>query len=92
MTSAYPIRSKEETLALALQIVGWIVSDQDRAERVLALTGLDPDGLRAALGQPATLGALLDVLLNHEPDLLACARALDVAPAEIVAARSALMR
>lgn len=71
-------------------MLGWILSDSRRAERLLALTGLSPTELRAGLGEASTLRALLDFLLDHEPDLLACAEALDVSPKRIVAARAAI--
>jgi hypothetical protein len=61
-----------------------------RAERFLAITGLDPDGLRAAIGESATHLAVLDFLLAHEPDLIAAAEALGLAPAELAAARGRL--
>lgn len=75
---------------MALHVVGWIVADETRAARMLALTGLDPDTLRANLGQSATLRALLDFVLAHEPDLMACAQALNVPPESIAAARREL--
>lgn len=85
MTSEYPISEADETLAL--QVVGWIVADQDRASRMLALTGLDASGLRAGLSERGTLTALMDFAINHERDLLACAEDIGVSPARIVAAR-----
>lgn len=92
MTHDYDISSSEETAALALHVIGWIVTDEKRAERMLSLTGLDPASLREGLGQPAVLAALLDFVLDHEPDLIACADALGVKPAAIVAARAAILR
>src|SRR3546814_2453859 len=67
----------ESDEALALQALGWILADAPRAERWLGMTGLTPEGLRASLGQRATLGAILTFLVAHEPDLAACAAALD---------------
>jgi hypothetical protein len=58
-----------------------------RAERFLAVTGLDPDGLRASLDEPATHLAVLDFLSAHEPDLIAAAEALGLTPAELAAVR-----
>lgn len=58
--------------------------------RFLAMTGLSADDLRASLGQPATLAAVLDFLCGHEPDLLSAADALGHAPPVIVAARNLL--
>ena len=78
--------------ALALAALGWTLSDGARAGRLLALTGLTPEMLRDGLGEPATLAAVLRFLEAHEPDLIACADALGVAPAELVAARRRLER
>ncbi len=92
MERPYRICSEEESFALALQVVAWALSDQTRAERLLSLTGLDPQTLRENLMQPGTLGALLDFVLDHEPDLMACAVAIGVAPGDIAAARRGLGR
>jgi hypothetical protein len=78
--------------ALALGVLGWVLADQDRAGRLLGLTGLTPDALRAGLSDPAMLGAVLDFLCAHEPDLVAAAEALGQEPRAIVAAREALAR
>ena len=75
---------------LALEALGWILSDQSRAQRFLDLTGLTPDTLRAAVGEPETHRAVLDFLLSHEPDLLGAADALGVAPETLVQARREL--
>jgi hypothetical protein len=69
-----------------------VLSDQDRAERLLALTGLTPDLLRERLRDPAMLGAVLDFLCAHEPDLLAAAEALRVTPQALADAREGLTR
>jgi hypothetical protein len=76
--------------AVGLQALGWAVSDGDRAARLLALTGLSPEDLRDRLGEPALLAAVLGFLEAHEPDLVACAEALDVTPAQLVEARRRL--
>ena len=72
--------------ALALQALGWILTDEPRAERLLALTGLAPDELRESLGERSTLAAILSFLTAHEADLVACAVGLDRKPEEIAAA------
>jgi hypothetical protein len=76
--------------ALALSALGWLLSDEDRAARFLAMTGLTGESLRASLGEPATLTAVLDFLCAHEPDLLSAAETLRQEPTAIVAARNAL--
>lgn len=73
-----------------MNALGWVLSDGDRAARFLALTGLTPDDLRASLGEPSTLGAVLEFLCAHEPDLLAAADALGVEPVELAGARERL--
>ena len=57
---------------------------------MLALTGLTGDDLRIRAGEPAVLAAVLAFLEAYEPDLIACAEALEIAPATLVQAREAL--
>jgi hypothetical protein len=68
----------------------WVLSDTPRADRFLALTGLSPDALRAAIGEPATHRAVLDFLCAHEPDLVAAAESLGLEPARLAALREQL--
>jgi hypothetical protein len=77
-------------VALALAALGWTISDPARAERLLALTGLDPDSLRAGLGDRQLLAAILRFLEAYEPDLLACADEIGATPARLVEARRRL--
>lgn len=81
---------RESDAALALHALGWILADEPRAERLLGMTGLSPDALRVALGERATLAAILSFLTAYEADLVACAEALDVSPQEIAAAAQRL--
>ena len=67
-----------------------MLADDDRASRLLALTGLTPDDLRAGLTDPAVLGAVLDFIAGHEPDLILSAHELGVEPRALVRAREAL--
>lgn len=76
--------------ALALGALVWVLGDDGRADRLLALTGLDADALRAGLGDVAVLGAVLEFLASHEPDLVAAAAHLGVEPAELMAAKERL--
>ncbi|MGN6690794.1 MAG: DUF3572 family protein [Sphingopyxis sp.] len=80
----------EDDAALALHALGWILGDEPRAERLLGMTGLDPDSLRASISQRATLAAILSFLTAYEADLLACAEALDIKPEAIAAAAARL--
>ena len=76
--------------AMALDALGWLLGDDARAARFLALTGLTPDALRGGLGTRAVQGAVLDFLAGHEPDLIAAAEALGVAPAVLAGAAASL--
>ena len=67
-----------------------MLADDDRASRLLALTGLTPEALREGLGDPATLAAVLDFICGHEPDLVLAAHELGVEPHALVRAREAL--
>jgi hypothetical protein len=88
------LRDKQTTsidpLTLALGALGWVLADGPRAERLLALTGLMPDDLRAGLADSAVLAAVLDFLAAHEPDLVAAADYLGVRPEAIIAAHRSL--
>jgi hypothetical protein len=79
-----------EPSVLALMALVWTLSDERRADRLLALTGMDADTLRAGVDDPAILGAVLAFLADHEPDLIACAEAIDSTPEALIAAREAL--
>lgn len=78
--------------ALALEALAWTLGEEDRAARFLALTGLGPDDLRERLDDPTLLAGLLKFLEAFEPDLIACAEALDRDPKTLVAARHELER
>ncbi len=78
--------------ALALAALGWVLQDQLRADRLLALTGLTPDILREKLTDRSMLTAVLDFLANDEPDLVLAADALNVTPGQLLDARRELSR
>lgn len=88
-TMSEPYRA-DDPAALALSALVWTLGDQARAERLLALTGLSPADLRARAAEPGVLAAVLGFLENHEPDLIACAAALERKPERLVRARMEL--
>jgi len=77
---------------LALLALGWVLSDESRASRLLALTGLDADQLRQSAESPTLLRAVIDFLASHEPDLVACAEALGVDPLNLASTARELGR
>ena len=80
----------DDPMTIALRALVWTLAAPDRADRMLALTGLAVDDLRARAGEPALLAAVLGFLEAYEPDLIACAEELEVRPEALVAARAQL--
>ena len=66
------------------------LADDRRAQRLLDLTGLTVDELRARAAEPGLLAACLSFLESHEPDLVAVAANVGVKPEVLVAARRSL--
>jgi hypothetical protein len=84
--------TRDDAPTLALNALVWILGDDIRAGRLLSLTGLDGDAIRARIGDPALLVAVLDFLSQHEPDLIACAAAIGVKPTDLISARERMSR
>jgi hypothetical protein len=82
--------NKADPATLALSALGWTLAEPERAQRLLALTGLSPEDLRERLSDPGLLGAVLGFLEAHEPDLIGCAEGLGVKPLDLVEARQRL--
>ena len=90
-TNAKSVRQiQPEPDMLALEALGWILADGDRAARMLNLTGLTPDILRNVVTETATQAAILAFLEAHEPDLVAAADHIGVCPEALVRARQEL--
>lgn len=85
-----PRATNDDSAALALRALASTLGDERRAERLLALTGLDPAELRARAAEPSLLAATIGFLENHEADLVAVADEIGATPAQLVAARVAL--
>lgn len=88
MTIARANRIEAETIAL--RALTYVIGDEALRPRLLDMTGLEVGTLRIRAGDPALLAATLGFLEAHEPSLVACASALDIAPAELLAARQTL--
>jgi hypothetical protein len=82
--------SKLEASSLAFQALAWALMDASRADRLLALTGLTPEGLRTSIHHRGTQAAILSFLEAYEPDLIACAEVIGVPPTHLVKAREEL--
>jgi hypothetical protein len=82
--------TNEDSQTLALRALAWCLQDARRAERLLDLTGLTTNELRARAVDPDCQAAVLGFLESHEPDLIACAEALAVRPESLVRAKREL--
>lgn len=67
-----------------------MLSDDNRADRLLTLTGLTAQDLRERLGERTVLAAVIEYLCAYEPDLLAAAEHLGVGPQALADAGRAL--
>jgi Protein of unknown function (DUF3572) len=83
---------EDDAQAIALSALAWTLGDDRRADRLLALTGLDAGDMRTRLTDPALLDAVLGFLESHEPDLVACAETLGIKPERLIAARARLVQ
>jgi hypothetical protein len=75
----------DEAETLALNAFAWILAEDARASRFIALTGAEPAALAAQLGSPGFTSAVFTFLMAHEPDLVACAEALALKPEALAA-------
>ena len=80
----------EEAETLAIGALAFLASEPEALSRFLRLTGLSPDSLRIAAGEPGFLAGLLDYFLANEALLIDYARDAGIAPEEIARARAAL--
>ena len=60
-----PSRERERAETMALNMIAFLMSDEERADGFFGTTGLSPDDLRAGVGQPAFLGGVMDYLLGR---------------------------
>jgi len=71
---------------IALQVLAWVIQDDNRSQRLLDMTGLTVDDLRARAGSTEVLAAVMGWLAAHEPDLLTAADDLSIAPERLAQA------
>jgi len=79
-----------DPLALALVALAATLGSERRAHRFIELTGIGTEELRARAADPVLLSGLLRFLEAHEPDLVAVAEEVGVAPELLVQARREL--
>jgi hypothetical protein len=82
--------TRDAAETLALQALAHVAADPAALNRLLSLTGMEPDQLRARAADPAVLAGVLDYLLGNEADLLAFCAAAGIDPALPARARRLL--
>jgi hypothetical protein len=83
-------QARQAACDLAVEALGYLAGDPELLSRFLALTGIDPDSVRSAAGEPGFLAGILDYVAADERLLLAFATHAGVGPEEIETARQAL--
>jgi len=76
--------------ATAIAALGFLAADPERLSRFLALSGLGPETLRAAAGEPSFLAAVLAHLLADESLLHVFAAENGLAPETVGEAHARL--
>ncbi|MEZ5841163.1 MAG: DUF3572 domain-containing protein [Hyphomicrobiales bacterium] len=77
----------ESAEAAAIAALAFIAAEPERLGRFLSLTGLGPENLRKAAGEPGFLVAVLDHVLADQSELFVFAETAGLSPEAIEAAR-----
>ena len=75
---------------LAIQALSYLAGDPERLERFLAATGLGPDQIRAAAGEPGFLAGVLAYIASDETLASEFTTDAGCGPADITRAHIAL--
>ena len=85
-----PSSEPDKGAELAIAALGFLAADEERLARFLALTGLGPQSLRAAAGEPGFLLSVLEHVVADEDLLVAFADENEIDPQDVERARWAL--
>ena len=80
----------DEDHTIALEAFTALSNHGGRLARFMNISGLTPETIRDAAGEPTFLAGILDYVASDESLLLELAREMDVKPERIMEARSAL--
>ncbi|HEY8567476.1 MAG TPA: DUF3572 domain-containing protein [Beijerinckiaceae bacterium] len=75
---------------VAVAALGYLAGDPERLSRFLAVTGLEPDAIRAVASEPGFLESVLDYVMSDEELLLAFAQAEGLKPEAVAYAHHRL--
>jgi hypothetical protein len=79
-----------EASDIALNLLAFVASDEERFERFCALSGLIESEVRERLTDPSFLGFVFDYVMQDEPMLLAFAAEHNIKPERFMALRRTL--
>ena len=86
-----PVQNPREVAEIvAIQALNFIAGDGERLGLFLAETGIGPDTLRKSAADPRFLGSVLDFVLRDDATAKAFAKASELHPTSIAAAREVL--
>ncbi|MGY4570931.1 hypothetical protein ACVWY5_004001 [Bradyrhizobium sp. USDA 3256] len=86
-----PVHNPREVAEIvAIQALGFIAGDPERLGLFLAETGIGPETLRNAASDPQFLASVLDFVMRDDATVTAFAKASELHPTNIAAARQAL--
>ena len=86
-----PVQNPREVAEIvAIQALNFIAADPERLGLFLAETGIGPDTLRTSAAEPRFLACVLDFVLRDDATVKAFAKASELHPTNIAAARQVL--
>jgi len=85
-----PALDREYAESLAVQALTYLAAEPERLGRFLALSGLGPEDIRIAAGEPGFLAGVLEYLSSEELLLLDFAQHSRIDPGEIGRAQALL--
>jgi hypothetical protein len=86
-----PVQNPREVAEIvAIQALNFVAADPERLGLFLAETGIGPQNLRAAAADPAFLASVLDFVLRDDATVKAFAKAAELHPTNVAAAREVL--
>jgi len=81
---------REAAEIVAIQALGFVAGDAERLGAFLAESGIGPDTLRKSAADPRFLASVLDFVLRDDATVKAFAKASELHPTNIAAAREVL--
>ena len=81
---------REVAEIVAIQALGFVAGDAERLGAFLAESGIGPDTLRKSAADPRFLASVLDFVLRDDATVKAFAKASELHPTNIAAAREVL--